>query len=55
MQIHGNCVIDSVEYCLTYAKPGGGYFFCTSNVPFHGMPPERYQLVLDVYRRMKKY
>lgn len=48
-------VIDSAEYCLTYAKPGGGYFFCTSNVPFHGMPPERYQLVLDVYRRMKKY
>lgn len=48
-------VIDSAEYCLTYAKPGGSYFFCTSNVPFHGMPPERYRLVLDVYRRMKKY
>ncbi len=48
-------VIDSAEYCLTYAKPGGGYFFCTSNVPFHGMPPQRYQLVLDVYHRMKKY
>ena len=48
-------VIDSAEYCLTYAKPGGGYFFCTSNVPCHGMPPQRYQLVLDVYHRMKKY
>ena len=48
-------VIASAEYCLTYAKPGGGYFFCTSNVPFHGMPPERYRLVLDVYNRLKKY
>jgi len=48
-------VIDSAEYCLTHAKPGGGYIFCTSNVPFKGMPPERYQLVLDVWKRMREY
>lgn len=48
-------VIDSAEYCLTHAKPGGGYIFCTSNVPFKGMPPERYQLVLDVWKRMRDY
>ncbi|MEI6808221.1 MAG: uroporphyrinogen decarboxylase family protein [bacterium] len=48
-------VIDSAEYCLTYAKPGGGYIFCTSNVPFKGMRPERYQLILDVWKRMRKY
>jgi uroporphyrinogen decarboxylase len=27
-------VIESAEYCLTHGKPGGGYIFCTSNVPF---------------------
>ena len=34
-------VVASAEYCLTYGKPHGGYIFCTSNVPFKGMPPER--------------
>jgi uroporphyrinogen decarboxylase len=29
-------VVESAEYCLTHAKPGGGYIFCTSNVPFKG-------------------
>ena len=48
-------VIRSAEYCLTYAKPGGGYIFCTSNIPFEGMPPERYQLILDVWKRMRRY
>jgi uroporphyrinogen decarboxylase len=48
-------VIKSAEYCLTYAKPGGGYIFCTSNIPFKGMPPERYRLILDVWKRMRMY
>ncbi|NSW90707.1 MAG: hypothetical protein HPY74_08550 [Firmicutes bacterium] len=48
-------VIKSAEYCLTYGKPGGGYIFSTSNVPFKGLPPERYKLILDVWRRMRKY
>jgi len=48
-------VIASCEYCLTYAKPGGGYVYTTSNVPFRGLPLERYQLVLDVWRRMRDY
>lgn len=48
-------VVESAEYCLTHAKPGGGYIFCTSNVPFKGLPPERYRLVLDVWKRMRKY
>ena len=46
-------VIQSAEYCLTYGKPNGGYLFCTSNVPFKGMPPERYRLILDVWKRMR--
>ena len=48
-------VIKSAEYCLTYGKEGGGYIFATSNVPFKGMPPERYQLILDIWKRMRKY
>ena len=48
-------VIDSAEYCLRYAKPGGGYVYCTSNVPFKGLPLERYQLVLDVWKKYRDY
>ena len=48
-------VIESAEYCLTYAKPGGGYIYCTSNVPFKGLDPERYKLILDVWKRMRAY
>jgi len=48
-------VIASAEYCLTHGKPGGGYIFCTSNVPFKGMPPRRYQMILDVWKRMREY
>ncbi len=48
-------VIQSAEYCLTHGKPGGGYIFCTSNIPFKGMPPDRYRLILDVWKRMRNY
>ncbi|MBO5415516.1 MAG: hypothetical protein J6A83_02655 [Clostridia bacterium] len=48
-------VIESAEYCLNYGKEGGGYIFTTSNVPFKGIPAERYQLVHDIWLRMKKY
>ena len=48
-------VVASAEYCLTHAKPGGGYVFCTSNIPFRGLPLERYMLVLDVWKRMRDY
>lgn len=48
-------VTASAEYCLTHAKPGGGYIFCTSNVPFKGMPVERYRMILDIWKRMRNY
>ncbi|NLV91129.1 MAG: hypothetical protein GX030_01870 [Firmicutes bacterium] len=48
-------VIASAEYAMTHGKPGGGFIFCTSNIPFKGMRPERYQLVLDVWKRMRDY
>ena len=48
-------VIDSATYCLTHAKPGGGYVFCTSNIPFKGLPLERYLLVLSVWKKYRDY
>ena len=48
-------VVQSAEYCLTHAKPGGGYVFCTSNIPFKGLPLERYLLTLDVWKRLRSY
>jgi uroporphyrinogen decarboxylase len=48
-------VTASAEYAMTYGKPGGGYMFTTSNIPFKGMPPERYRMILDVWKRMRNY
>lgn len=48
-------VVESAEYCLTHAKPGGGYIFCTSNVPFKGLLPQRYKLILEVWKSMRNY
>lgn len=48
-------VIASAEYCLTHGKKNGGYIFCTSNVPFRGMPPERYELILNIWKKMRVY
>jgi len=45
----------SAEYCLTYGKQGGGYIYCTSNVPFKGLPLERYLLVLDIWKERRDY
>ncbi len=48
-------VIESAKYCLTHAKPNGGYIYSTSNVPFKGLPYERYQLILDIWKQMRDY
>lgn len=48
-------VVASAEYCMTYGKPGGGYIFCTSNIPFLGMPAERYAIVQEVWKRLREY
>lgn len=39
----------SAEYCLTHAKPGGGYIFCTSNCVFRGMPLSSYDLIHEIW------
>ncbi len=48
-------VIASAEYCLKYGGEGGGYLFATSNVPFKGMPPERYELILKIWKQHRVY
>jgi len=48
-------VIESAEYAIKHGKPGGGYIFTTSNVPFHGLPLSRYLLVLDVWKKHRDY
>ncbi len=48
-------VRESAAYCLRYGGEGGGYIFATSNVPFKGMPPERYAMILDIWKAMRKY
>ncbi|MCL2884005.1 MAG: hypothetical protein FWF49_00790 [Oscillospiraceae bacterium] len=46
---------ESANYCLTHAKPGGGYIFATSNCLFKGMPLESYHIMLDEYNKYKNY
>ena len=45
----------SAEYCLRWGGEGGGYIFATSNVPFKGMPPERYRMILNIWKEMRWY
>ncbi len=48
-------VLASCEYAMRHGKPGGGFIFCTSNCVFKGMPPERYELMIDYWRRHRYY
>ena len=40
---------------LKDGMPGGGYIFCTSNVAFKGMPPERYSMMMDLRKVYGRY
>ena len=44
-------VIESARYCLKHGVAGGGYVFSTSNCIYTGMRLERYEMILDVWRR----
>jgi uroporphyrinogen decarboxylase len=48
-------VIASAKYALKNGMPGGGYIFSTSNCIYTGLPLERYELMLDVWRREGVY
>jgi len=47
--------IDSARYALRHGMPGGGYIFSTSNCVYTGMPLERYELILNVWREEGRY
>lgn len=48
-------VIESARYALKHGMPGGGYIFSTSNCVYTGMRLERYELMLDVWRKEGNY
>ncbi len=48
-------VIASARYALHHGMPGGGYIFSTSNCVYTGMRLERYELMLEVWRREGNY
>ena len=47
--------IASARYALRHGMPGGHYIFSTSNCIYTGMPLQRYELILDVWRREGNY
>jgi len=48
-------VVESARYALRHGMPGGGYIFSTSNCVYTGLPLERYELIVDVWRREGVY
>lgn len=48
-------VVENVRATLRAGMPGGGYIFSTSNCIYTGLPLERYELMLDVWRREGVY
>ena len=48
-------VIESARYAIQQGKPGGGYVFSTSNCIYTGLAMERYELILDVWRKERNY
>jgi uroporphyrinogen decarboxylase len=48
-------VAASVRYALRHGMPGGGYVFSTSNCVYTGMPLERYEFMLAIWRREGNY
>ncbi|MCB0073051.1 MAG: hypothetical protein KDE20_16385 [Caldilineaceae bacterium] len=47
--------VESARYALRHGMPGGGYIFSTSYCVYTGMSLERYELILDVWRRLGNY
>lgn len=48
-------VVESVRYALRSGMPGSGYIFSTSNCIYTGLPLERYDLMLDIWRKEGVY
>ena len=48
-------VRESAMYAIRSGKPGGGYIFSTSNVPFRGLDLNRYLMILDIWKEHRYY
>jgi uroporphyrinogen decarboxylase len=48
-------VVENVRSTLRAGMPGGGYIFSTSNCIYTGLPLERYELMLNVWRQEGVY
>jgi uroporphyrinogen decarboxylase len=48
-------VLESCEYAMEHGKPGGGFIFSTSNCAFKGMPLERYEMMIDFWKKHRAY
>jgi uroporphyrinogen decarboxylase len=48
-------VAADIRRALSQGMPGGGYVFGTSNCIYTGMPLERYQMMLDIWREEGMY
>jgi uroporphyrinogen decarboxylase len=48
-------IVEDSKRALRDGMPGGGYFFCSSNTPFIGMPLENYLAMLDVREQYGRY
>ena len=48
-------VRESALYAIHSGKPGGGYIFSTSNVPFRGLDLNRYLMILDIWKENRYY
>lgn len=48
-------VVQDSKRALRDGMPGGGYFFCSSNTPFKGMPLENYLAMLEVRKQHGRY
>ncbi|HBQ64019.1 MAG TPA: hypothetical protein DD727_03675 [Clostridiales bacterium] len=42
---------ESVRYCLRHGMPGDGYIFSTSNCIYTGLHLERYEQILEIWRK----
>jgi uroporphyrinogen decarboxylase len=48
-------VVASCRRALESGMPGGGYIFSTSNCIYTGMRLQRYEMMLDIWRREGNY
>jgi uroporphyrinogen decarboxylase len=47
--------LDSAHYALANGMPGGGYIFSTSNCVYTGMDLQRYEAILDLWKKEGNY